>query len=109
MTHRLLSFVAIVLVLIAGHRVWRLPNISGALKTAAVASAFFIFAQMMMGAANPWTTFAVWARAGHLSLATLVWVDMIFIVALLLRPVSGRDPDAVPLAGSAETESLKNG
>ena len=108
MTHRLLSFVAIVLVLIAGHRVWRLPNISGALKTAAVASAFIIFAQMMMGAANPWTTFAVWARAGHLSLATLVWVDMIFIVALLLRPVPGRDADAVPPAGSAETVSLKN-
>jgi heme A synthase len=109
MTHRLLSFVAIVLVLIAGHRVWRLPNISGALKTAAVSSTFIIFAQMLMGAANPWTTFAVWARAGHLSLATLVWVDMVFIVALLLRPVPGRDPETVPSAGSAETESMKNG
>lgn len=87
MTHRVLSFVSIVLILLAGHRVWRLPNISGALRFAALASAIIIFAQMLMGAANPWTTFAEWARAGHLSLATLVWVDMVFVVALLLRPV----------------------
>ena len=91
MTHRMLSFVSVVLVLVAGHRVWRLPNISGALRFAALASAFIIFAQMLMGAANPWTTFAEWARAGHLSLATLVWVDMVFIVALILRPVPGRE------------------
>ena len=90
MTHRVLSMVAIVVVLVAGHRVWRLPNISSALRAAALASAVLIFAQMLMGAANPWTTFAVWARAGHLILATLVWVDMVFIVALLLRPIPGR-------------------
>ena len=52
-----------------------------------MAAAVIIFSQMLMGAANPWTTFAEWARSGHLSLATLVWVDMVFIVALLLRPV----------------------
>lgn len=91
MTHRVLSFVSIVLVLLAGHRVWRLPNISGALRFAALASAIIIFAQMLMGAANPWTTFSEWARAGHLSLATLVWVDMVFVVALLLRPTPGRE------------------
>jgi len=101
MTHRLLSFVSIILVLLAGHKVWRLPNISGALRFAALASAVIIFSQMLMGAANPWTTFAEWARAGHLSLATLVWVDMVFIVALLLRPVPGREL-AEPSRSSAE-------
>jgi heme A synthase len=109
MTHRVLSLVAIIVVLIAGHRVWRLPNISGILKTAALASAFIIFAQMLMGAANPWTNFTEWARAGHLSLATLVWVDMVFIVALLLRPVPGRDHSVVFATGGAETESPENG
>ena len=87
MSHRLLSFVSIILVLLAGHKVWRLPNISRALRFSALAAAVIIFSQMLMGAANPWTTFAEWARSGHLSLATLVWVDMVFIVALLLRPV----------------------
>ena len=91
MTHRLLSFISIILVLVAGHEVWRLPNIPGTLRFAALASTVIIFSQMLMGAANPWTTFAEWARAGHLTLATLVWVDMIFIIALLLRPVPGRE------------------
>lgn len=103
MTHRVLSFVSIVLILLAGHRVWRLPNISGALRFAALASAIIIFAQMLMGAANPWTTFAEWARAGHLSLATLVWVDMVFVVALLLRPTPGSEL-AEP-TGSAGSEA----
>jgi len=99
MSHRVLSFVSIIGVLLASHKVWRLPNISGALRFAALAGAVLILAQMMMGAANPWTTFAEWAQAGHLTLATLVWVDMIFIVALILRPVSGRESSAV--AGQA--------
>jgi heme a synthase len=91
MTHRVLSFVSVIVVLLAGHKVWRLPNIPAALRFAALASAVVIFSQMLMGAANPWTTFAEWAQAGHLTLATLVWVNMVFIVALLLRPVPGRE------------------
>lgn len=99
MTHRVLSLVSIVAVLVAGHRAWRLPNASGALRTAALGSVVLITAQMLMGAANPWTTFAEWARAGHLSMATLVWVDMVFVVALILRPIPGRD--LAELAGGA--------
>ncbi|MCH7971600.1 MAG: COX15/CtaA family protein [Chloroflexi bacterium] len=91
MTHRVLSGVSIVAVLFAGHRAWRLPNVSRALRAAAFGSAVLIVAQMLMGAANPWTTFAEWARAGHLSMATLVWVDMVFIVALILRPVPRKE------------------
>jgi len=105
MAHRVLSFVSVIIVLLAGHRVWRLPNISGALRAVALGSAILIFAQMMMGAANPWTTFAVWARAGHLSLATLVWVDMIFMVALLLRPVPGRSLSSDGGSENADTSS----
>ena len=90
-THRVISLIAIVAVLYAGHRARRLPNVSGALRAAALGSAVLIVAQMLMGAANPWTAFAEWARAGHLSMATLVWVDMVFIVALILRPVPRRD------------------
>ena len=103
-THRILSLVAIVAVLYAGHRARRLPNVSGALRVAALGSAVLLVAQMLMGAANPWTTFAEWARAGHLSLATLVWVDMVFMVALILRPVPRREVfggEALGQAGEA--------
>jgi heme a synthase len=105
MAHRVLSLGSIVIVLLAGHRVWHLPNISGALRAVALGSAILIFAQMMMGAANPWTTFAVWARAGHLSLATLVWVDMVFMVALLLRPVPGRSLSSDSGSETVDTSS----
>ena len=87
MTHRLLSLVTTGAVLLAGHRAWRLPNTSGALRAAALTSAFLIFAQLLTGAANPWTNFDEWARVGHLSMATLVWANMVFIIALILRPV----------------------
>ncbi|MDA1279113.1 MAG: COX15/CtaA family protein [Chloroflexi bacterium] len=87
MSHRVLSLLSIVFVLLAGHRARRLEKGSKALRLAAYASALLILAQMLMGAANPWTTFAEWARAGHLSMATLVWVNMVFLVALILRPV----------------------
>ncbi len=107
MTHRVLSFVSIVVVLYAGHKVWRLPVISAALRSAALAAVVLIFAQMLMGAANPWTTFAEWARAGHLSLATLVWVDMVFIVALILRPIPGRELSiASSIASSGEAGDM---
>ena len=95
MSHRFLSLVSVIAVLLAGHRVWRLPNISKTLRAAALGSAILIFVQMLMGAANPWTTFSVWARAGHLSLATVVWIDMVLLVALILRPVSRHDHDSV--------------
>ena len=91
MSHRLLSLASVIAVLLAGHRVWRLPNTSKTLRAAALGSAILIFAQMLMGAANPWTAFSVWARAGHLSLATVVWIDMVLLVALILRPVSRHD------------------
>jgi heme A synthase len=91
MAHRVLSFVSIIIVLLVGHKVWRLPNIPAALRFAALASAVIIFSQMLMGAANPWTTFSEWARSGHLTLATLVWGSMVVITALLLRPVPGRE------------------
>ena len=104
MAHRVLSLASIVVVLFAGHRALRLPGASGALRAAAVASAVLIVAQTLMGAANPWTTFAEWARAGHLSIATFVWVDMVFIVALILRPVPRRE-----LAGLPDRPGLDDG
>jgi protoheme IX farnesyltransferase len=103
MTHRVLSLASIVAVLLAGHRAWRMPGGSGALRTAALASAVLIVVQMVMGAANPWTSFAEWARAGHLSMATFVWVDMVFIMALILRPVPRRE-----LAETVNTTELKD-
>ncbi len=103
MSHRLLSLASVIAVLLAGHRVWRLPNTNKTLRAAALGSAVLIFAQMMIGAANPWTAFSVWARASHLSIATVVWIDMVLLVALILRPVPKHDQHMM------QTDSTQSG
>ncbi|MDA0677544.1 MAG: hypothetical protein O2788_06000, partial [Chloroflexi bacterium] len=78
---------AAVLIPYAAHRIYRLPDASRALKIASLAAPVILAAQILVGAANPWSHFAEWARAGHLSLATLLWVDLSFVVSLILLPV----------------------
>ena len=86
-THRMLAGTATIISLIAAHKVWRLSGAPRALRWTALAAPAIVLAQVLIGAANPWTNFDEWARAGHLTLATLVWVDMVLMVSLILRPV----------------------
>ena len=85
--HRIIAIAAAVLIPYAAHRIYRLPDASRALKIASLAAPVILAAQILVGAANPWSHFAEWARAGHLSLATLLWVDLSFVVSLILLPV----------------------
>lgn len=103
--HRIISLVTVIAVLYAAHRVYRLPGASGALKIATLAAPVVIMSQVLMGAANPWTQFDEWARAGHLSLATLLWVNMSFVVSLVLLPVRRTTEDEAP--GAAERGSTE--
>jgi len=102
--HRLIALTSVFVVLYAAHRIYRLPGASGALKVAALAAPAIIVAQALMGAANPWSNFEQWARAGHLSLATLMWVDMMFVVSLILLPVRRTAAESSPGAGPAGAE-----
>ena len=90
--HRIISLITAVVVLYAAHRIYRIPGASGALKFAAAAAPVILVAQVLMGAANPWSGFDEWARAGHLSFATLLWVDLSFVVSLILLPVRAGVP-----------------
>jgi heme A synthase len=86
MTHRLLAGLSALAVAYAAHRAYRLPGAPSALRWVSLAALAAITAQVLVGAANPWTQFAQWARAAHLSLATLVWLVMCLQMALVLRP-----------------------
>ncbi len=90
MAHRALSGAAVVVVLWAAHRAYRLPGAPATLRWASVAVLVLAITQIFVGALNPWTNFAEWVRALHLSLATLTWVGMLFIVALIRRPIPWR-------------------
>ncbi len=85
--HRIISLVTAVLIFYAAHRIYRMPGAPSALKLSTLAAPVILVAQILMGAANPWSQFDEWARAGHLSLATLLWVDLAFVVSLILLPV----------------------
>lgn len=84
--HRIISLIAAVVIFYAAHKIWRMPDTSSALRLSAIAAPVILTAQIVMGAANPWSGFEEWARAGHLSLATLLWVDLSFVVSLILLP-----------------------
>lgn len=94
MAHRLLAGAGSVILLVAAHRAYRLPGASGAIRLAALAVLALVLAQILMGAANPWTGFQQWARALHLTLATLVWAG----AALVAMLASLRSANSLPLS-----------
>ncbi|MDA0231982.1 MAG: COX15/CtaA family protein [Chloroflexi bacterium] len=96
--HRIISLVTAVLIFYAAHKIYRMPNTSPALKIAAIAAPVILTGQVLMGAANPWSQFDEWARAGHLSLATLLWVDLSFVVSLILLPVPRNEGAALTVS-----------
>lgn len=103
--HRIISLIAAVVILYAAHKIYRMPGASKALKINAAAAPIILVAQVLMGAANPWSEFDQWARAGHLSLATLLWVNLSFVVSLILLPVPIRAEDnATQSIGQSEAE-----
>jgi heme A synthase len=87
MLHRLLAGAAAVAVLWSAHRAYRLVGGPAALRMAALMALGLMVGQVLVGAANPMSGFEQWARASHLSLATLVWLDTIFMFMLVLRPI----------------------
>ncbi len=101
MTHRLLAGIGAALALWAAHRAFRLKDGPPALKLVALGGLALVTAQVLVGAANPWTRFDEWARALHLTLATLLWVDMALVALMGLRPV--------PKAGSAGSSAIAAG
>ncbi len=86
MSHRIVSLLVGLVIFAASLRVLRGGASFSAVRWAAAAGAALLLAQMFVGAANPWTGFDEWSRALHLSLATLLWADLVLLLALLLRP-----------------------
>ncbi len=84
-THRLLAGLGSVFAIWVGYKVFRSAGATSALRNAAVILVTLVVGQVLMGAANPWTDFDEWARALHLSLATLVWLAASFVALLLAR------------------------
>lgn len=83
MTHRVVAGVGAVVLLVAAHRAFRLPSASSALRRVSLAALAIVGAQVVVGAANPWSGFEEWARALHLTLATLMWACALLMAVLI--------------------------
>lgn len=92
MIHRLLAGIGAVIAAYAAFRAYRLAGAGPALKGAAMAVLGIIAAQVLIGAANPWTDFDTWVKATHLSLATFMWGATALLAVLIWLPYfrSGR-------------------
>ncbi|MCH7906090.1 MAG: heme A synthase [Chloroflexi bacterium] len=98
--HRLLAGVATGVALWAAYRAYRLPGGSRAVRLLSLGALGTVAAQVLVGAANPWTNFSEWAQAIHLSLATIVWADLVLLAAVLSMQPYRRDVEPSPGTGS---------
>lgn len=100
MGHRYFAAIIGLLVLAVAYKAWqlrfRLPSIgwSGALLFLAFA------AQILVGAFTVWLGFTPEIKAIHLSMATLVWIALVFVAALAYMPQ--RFNAGAPLADESE-------
>ena len=107
MAHRYFAAIMGIIVLAVAYKAWqtriRLPSLglSGALLFAAFA------AQIIVGALTVWLGFTPEIKAIHLSMATLVWIALVFVAALGYVPMrfdsvsSESEREAVALSARA--------
>lgn len=109
MIHRLLAGISAVVATYAAYRAIRLDGAGPALKGAALAVLGIIVAQVLIGAANPWTQFDTWVKATHLSLATFMWGATALLAVLIWLPYYRTRPETVPEAGTGrDSQNFKN-
>ena len=93
-THRVLALISVFPAMGAAHMAMKVKGGSEssarALRILGIAISVIIVTQVLLGAANPWTGFAQWARVSHLTFASLQWVSMCLMMLLVLLPVARR-------------------
>lgn len=99
-THRALALISVFPAMAAAHMAMKIKGGSDSaarvLRILGIAISVIIVTQVLLGAANPWTGFAQWARVSHLTFASLQWVSMCLMTLLILLPVARRSLADVP-------------
>ncbi|HKC90084.1 MAG TPA: COX15/CtaA family protein, partial [Candidatus Limnocylindria bacterium] len=90
MAHRTVAAAVGVLVFAACLQAWRHRREIPGLGAAAVTTAVIFLAQVVIGAANPLTSFSPWALGAHPAAASLLWCSTVALAALAWRPASGQ-------------------
>ena len=94
--HRVIALLSVIPAIGAAHMARKVKNVTGTssssstLRFLGIAISAIIVVQVLLGAANPWTGFAEWARVSHLTFASLQWVGMCLLTLLILLPIARR-------------------
>jgi protoheme IX farnesyltransferase len=94
MVHRLLAGISVILAAYAAHRVYRLEGADRLLRLGAIIVVVVIVAQMFIGAANPWTDFETWAKASHLSMATVMFAATSLVAVIIWLAIYREEREA---------------
>ena len=94
MAHRYFAAIVGVLVIAAAYSAWKRPRLPSVGKTGLLLLVVFA-AQILVGALTVWLGFTAEIKAIHLSMATLVWIALVFVAALSYVPQRFADTDAV--------------
>ena len=94
MAHRYFAVIVGVLVIAAAYSAWKSPRLPSVGRTGLLLLVVFA-AQILVGALTVWLGFTAEIKAIHLSMATLVWIALVFVAALSYVPQRFADTDAV--------------
>ena len=105
--HRVLALLSVFPAMGAAHMAMKVKGGEGSsaqvLRTLGIVLSVIIVAQILLGAANPWTSFQIWARVSHLTFASLQWAAMCLLTLLILLPVARRS-----LSGDAKAGDINH-
>ena len=105
MGHRLLAAIIGVLVLVTAYATWTRRVQRPVFGLVGVAIAALFTAQIMLGAATVWGGFPAWLKAVHLSMASLVWMALAYLMALIV--VGSRLPAWMSHLGNPRAAGLE--
>ena len=92
--HRVAALISVFPAMAAAHMAMKVrggaDTSARTMRILGIAISVIIVVQVLLGAANPWTGFAQWARVSHLTVASLQWVSMCLLTLLIVMPVARR-------------------
>ena len=94
MAHRYFAAIVGVLVIAVAYSAWKSPKLPSVGRTGFLLLVVFA-AQILVGALTVWLGFTAEIKAIHFSMATLVWIALVFVAALSYVPQRFADADAV--------------
>ncbi len=105
MGHRLLAAIIGILVLVTAYSAWTRRGERPELGLGGLAIATLFIAQVLVGAATVWGGFPAWLKAIHLSIASLIWMGLAYMTALLI--VGSSLPEWMAHGGRSRTAGLE--